>query len=160
MKIHFFLLTLEREEVEMEEGWREEERETSMLPDWGSNRQPRNAVFRATAWYMLWWNCLRQQLSRVRRINLSPTCIKRWIYFCLRKQEYRSLFKKIFVQLQLPHFPPITLPWPTHPSPSTCGPPPPCCLCPWVLYTGSLTWPFPFFPPLSTSPSPLRFNDL
>lgn len=33
----------------MEEGWREEERETSMLPDWGSNRQPRNAAFRATA---------------------------------------------------------------------------------------------------------------
>ena len=30
----------------------------------------------------------------------------------------------------------------------------PSCLYSWVLYTCSLTWPFPFFPPLSSSPLP------
>ena len=32
---------------------------------------------------------------------------------------------------------------------------PPCCPCPWVIYTCSLTSPFLFFPPLFSSPSPL-----
>ena len=39
-----------------------------------------------------------------------------------------------------PHFPPITLYCPTHPPPPTFNPPA-CCLCPWVLYTCSPSFP-------------------
>ena len=60
----------------------------------------------------------------------------------------------IVVQLQLSPLSPSTLPCPTHPPPSTFNPPHPHCLCPWVLYTRSLTWPFPFCSPLSPSPLP------
>ena len=54
--------------------------------------------------------------------------------------QYHNIFKKIFivVQLQLSPFSPITLPCPTHPPP-TLNPLHPRCLCPWVLYTCSLT---------------------
>ena len=51
-----------------------------------------------------------------------------------------------------PHFPlllfPVLLTRTSHIQPPTC-------LCPWVLYTCSLTWPFPFFPLLFPSPSHL-----
>ena len=50
-----------------------------------------------------------------------------------------------------PHFLPITLLCPTHPT--TFNPPPNPCLYPWALYICSLTWPFPFF--LLLSPFPL-----
>ena len=36
-----------------------------------------------------------------------------------------------------PHFPPITLPCPTHPPPPTFNPSP-SCLSPWILYTSFL----------------------
>ena len=60
------------------------------------------------------------------------------------------IFKNFFivVQLQLSPFSPVTLPCPTHPPNPTFNPPLTHCLCPWVLYTYSLPWPFPFFLPL------------
>ena len=52
-----------------------------------------------------------------------------------------------------PHFPHYSpLPYPSPPP--TLNVSPPCWLCPWALHTCSLTWPFPFFPPLSHSPLP------
>ena len=44
----------------------------------------------------------------------------------------------------------LPLPYP-HPPP-TSNPPHHRCLCPWVFYTCSLTWPFLFFPQLPNSP--------
>ena len=65
------------------------------------------------------------------------------LYFWFSKSLYFLKFYFIVVQLQLsPFSPPITLPCPTHPPPPTFNPFPPRCLCPWVLYTCSLTWPF------------------
>ena len=40
------------------------------------------------------------------------------------------------------------------PPPHSVSLPPPHCPCPWVLYTCSLTWPFPIFPLLPPSPNP------
>ena len=57
----------------------------------------------------------------------------------------------IFVQLQLspfsPHYSPLPYPLPHLPHSIL----PLHCLCPWVLHTCSLTWPFPFFPLLFPS---------
>ena len=48
----------------------------------------------------------------------------------------------------LPHLPHSIFPL------STLHSPPFRCPCPWVFYTCSLTWLFPYCPPLSPSPSP------
>ena len=58
----------------------------------------------------------------------------------------------------VPVFPPLLSPaLPCPPSSPTFNPPHHCCLCPWVLYTFSLTWPFHFFPLLSSSPLPYGY---
>ena len=58
-----------------------------------------------------------------------------------------ELFFFIVVQWHLSPFPPITLPCSTHhPHLPHSVLPLPHCLCPWILYRCSLTWPLPFFP--------------
>ena len=52
----------------------------------------------------------------------------------------------IVVQLQLFPFPPITLLHPTHSHRPHSILPPPCWLCPWVLYNMFLDNPSPSFP--------------
>ena len=51
-------------------------------------------------------------------------------------------------------FVPIFSPLPisAHPIPHSHSQFPPCCPCPWVIHTYSLTSPFPFFPPLRPFP--------
>ena len=48
------------------------------------------------------------------------------------------------------NFPP--LPSPTLHTPCSHSQFPHCCPCPWVIHTCSLASPFPFSPPLSTTP--------
>ena len=56
----------------------------------------------------------------------------------------------IVVQFQFSPFSPHYFPLPYPPPPPTFNPLC-CCLRPWVIYTSSLTSPFPFSPPLSFS---------
>ena len=72
--------------------------------------------------------------------------------FCPHSDVWPGTFKKIVVQLQLSQFFPSCSP-PT--TPHSLSQSLPCCPLPWVLYTCSLTRPFPFFPMLPLSPSPL-----
>ena len=59
----------------------------------------------------------------------------------------------IIVLLQLSHWSPIALPFLTHLHSDSQSPP--CCTCcPQIIYTCSLTRPFPFFLPYLT-PAPL-----
>ena len=46
-----------------------------------------------------------------------------------------------------PNYPPLL----SHALPTSSCQYPPCCPCPWVIYTCSLTRPFPFFPALFPS---------
>ena len=74
--------------------------------------------------------------------------IKFWKSICLLSTKNNYL-KNLSFNYSYPHSSPINLPCTTQSPPPTFNPPPqPRCLCPWVLYTCSLTWPFPFFPPL------------
>ena len=59
----------------------------------------------------------------------------------------------IVILLQLSQFPPHCSSLPC-PHPRSHSQPPPCCLCPWVIHTCSLTSSFFFFPPLSPTPLP------
>ena len=63
------------------------------------------------------------------------------------------LFLCLFILLQLSQFFPLCHPL-SHPKPRSHSPSPPCCPCPWVIHTCSLTTPFPFFPPFP-NPFPL-----
>ena len=67
---------------------------------------------------------------------------------CLR-HRFLSFY---IVQLQLLKCSSIALSCPSHPQTAPTVNPT-HCLCPWVLYTVSLTWLFPFFPLLFPSPS-------
>ena len=49
------------------------------------------------------------------------------------------IFMFLLFNYSCPHFPPITLPCPTRPPSDISILPHPGCLCPWVLYTCSLT---------------------
>ena len=82
--------------------------------------------------------------------------LTRWLHilFCVGESQLIYLYLLLF-NYSCPHFSTITLPCPTHSPPPTCNPPPHShCLCPWILYTCSLTWPIPFFPLLSPPPLP------
>ena len=71
-------------------------------------------------------------------------------FFCIFKIYlfiYVLFYIFIVVQLQSSQFFPIALPCPA------CSFRPPCCPCPWVLYTCSLTISFPFFPCFPSPPS-------
>ena len=80
-----------------------------------------------------------------------------WIIFFSQIQVWCTEFPKmIFLLLfnySCPHFPPLLSPALPTPHLLLSIPPCPRCLCPWVFYTCSFTWPFPFFSPLSPIPS-------
>ena len=61
---------------------------------------------------------------------------------------FHLLYHFIVILLQLSQFPP--LPTSAHPTPCSHSLSPPCCPCPWVIHTCSLSNPFPFFPPFPT----------
>ena len=74
-------------------------------------------------------------------IHLSIYCfLLKYFYFIFFRFCYGCSITVVPIS---PHCSPLPCPQPPH-SPS-----PPCCPCPWVIYTCSLTRPFPFFPLLS-----------
>ena len=95
-------------------------------------------------------------------LELTPTFTVVWLFYWghfsllfIMLLNYFFFFSFLFLLLfyySCPnsHPPNFGLLCPAH----TCShsQSPPCCLCPWVLYTISLTRPFPFFPPLPPPP--------
>ena len=109
-----------------------------------------------------WHQRLQNSLYNITILFIKPCVymhagIKFWKSICLLSTKNNYL-KNLSFNYSYPHSSPINLPCTTQSPPPTFNPPPqPRCLCPWVLYTCSLTWPFPFFPPLSPSPHRCQF---
>ena len=94
-------------------------------------------------------SCLCQQT----KIVDSDKFVNVWIWCfckCITLVFFNYYFCSITVFLISPHCSHLPLP------PSSHSQSPPCCLCPWVIYTCSLTKSFPFFPPISPLNPPIR----
>ena len=77
-----------------------------------------------------------------------------YLFYSKMKSVNRQFYFIFWLfQNYCPHFPPITLPCPTHPHLPNSVLPPSCCLCAWVLRTCSLTT-LPLLLPISPSPCP------
>ena len=104
------------------------------------DKRNKKSAFFLVPWYTQWWFESSLSVFYLLVLVYPPPTFFLFSIFC-----YCCSITVV------PTFPPLLSPALPRPTSHTQFPPTPM----WVFYTCSLTWPFPFFPQLSCSPSPL-----